>query len=198
MPTAKRTRIKRSKQKFVKVPVRLALVSLTGFLILFVSAWYVLYQETVLSFKAAPIVVANAELRGEAPARIEISRLSVNLEILPTSIIDGIWQVPDNAAAYLESSARPKEDGNIVVYAHNKKNLFGPLKQAKVGDTIDLVSADGKKFTYTVDEIRVVSPDAVAAVLPTDHEVLTIYTCTGLFDSQRLVIRALPSQLASL
>lgn len=186
------------KELFITVPARLAIVSLAGFLLVFVSSWWLLYSQTVLSFKAAPIVVANAELRGATPINVSIADVQIDLQVTPTAIIDGIWQVPDGSAAYLESSARPKEDGNIVIYAHNKKSLFGPLRTVKVGATVDLTADDGATYSYTVTEIRVVKPENVGEVLPTDHEVLTLYTCTGLFDSLRLVIKAYPSQLASL
>ncbi len=197
--TAKRRKSpKRSKTTYIKVPVRLALAGLTGLLLLLVGSWWMLYSQTVLSFKAAPIVVANAELRGSVPTKVSIVQTGMQVDVLPTTIIDGIWQIPDGSAAYLESSARPKEDGNIIVYGHNKKDIFGPLHEVELGDTVDISAADGTKYSYTVAEIRVVKPDAVGEVLPTDQEVLTIYTCTGLFDSQRLVIKAYPSQLASL
>lgn len=189
---------KHTQQHGIFIPVRLAVAGLAGILLIFVGVFYYFYAETVLSFKASPVVVAQAELRGATPTHITIPNLKVGLDITPTFIQDGIWQVSDTTAAYLESSARPEEGGNIIIYGHNKRELFGPLRLIKLGDTINLTADDGKQYAYKVAEVRTVSPDAINEVMPTDYEVLTVYTCTGIFDSQRLVIKAYPTQLASL
>lgn len=182
----------------IQLPVRLAVAGLAGILLVFIGVFYGLYSQTVLSFKAAPVIVSQANLRGATPTYIAIESLKVGLNITPTLINDGIWQVSDTTAAYLESSARPEEGGNIIIYGHNKRELFGPLRSIKLGDTISLKADDGKEYAYKVAEIKTVDPDAINEVMPTDYEVLTVYTCTGIFDSKRLVIKAYPTQLASL
>jgi sortase (surface protein transpeptidase) len=57
-----------------------------------------------------------------------------------------------------------------------------------------LLDAEGKTAKYIVSETKRVLPNAVEEVLPTDHEVVTVYTCTGFLDSQRFVVKALPSE----
>jgi LPXTG-site transpeptidase (sortase) family protein len=159
---------------------------------------YLLYKKTVLSFTVSPVVTADAHLRRDLPTRISIDSAHINLAIQEATIENGIWETSNTHATHLDASLRPGEGGNIVIYGHNLKRIFGPLHVVKKGDKINIQTADNKLYEYTVQNIETVSPSAIEKVLPTDHEVLTIYTCTGLLDSQRLVITAFPSRVATL
>ncbi|HYD35090.1 MAG TPA: sortase [Vitreimonas sp.] len=161
------------------------------------SAWYYSYRQTVLSFRVTPTVTGQLALRGELPIEVIIPDHHIQTSVIPAQITDGVWETSDTAATHLVSSARPAEGGNIVIYGHNRKHLLGNLKTVKLGDTIQVKTQDNKLYEYTVMKKMIVNPDQIEAVLPTDHEILTIYTCTGLFDSQRLVLQASPSAVSS-
>ncbi|HKY74211.1 MAG TPA: sortase [Patescibacteria group bacterium] len=169
------------------------LVGLTlGLNLLLVSGWYVLYSKTVLSFATVPQVTARLELRGSIPVKIEIPSISLDQPLVLGSIIDGVWTISPTSPTYLANSARPAEGGNIVVYGHNKNSIFGGLRRVRLQDVIVLTTESEKTHQYIVREIVIVKPTDIAVVLPTDNEVLTVYTCTGFFDSMRLVIKAYP------
>lgn len=89
-------------------------------------------------------------------------------------------------------SSVPGKGGNIVIYAHNKKNLFGNLTTAEYGDVIYIRTSDGTIQQYQIRKKFIVSPDHIEVVEPTSYEVLTLFTCTGFADSQRLIIQAYP------
>lgn len=170
------------------------LVGLTiGLNLLLISGWYLLYSKTVLSFATIPQVTARLELRGSIPTKIEIPSISLSQLIELGSINDkGVWSISPSSATYLDNSARPAEGSNIVVYGHNKNAIFGGLRRVKLQDKITLTTESGKTYEYEVGEIAVVKPTDIVVVLPTDNEVLTVYTCTGFLDSMRLVIKAYP------
>ena len=170
------------------------LVFFVSLQILFASLFYFAYEKTILSFKVAPSFVAQAELRGQLPKQIQIPSLSIDLSLQGTLVKNGLWEISEKSASYLLSSARPKEGSNIVIYAHNTKHLFARLPEIQVGQEILLLDAEGKTAKYIVSETKRVLPNAVEEVLPTDHEVVTVYTCTGFLDSQRFVVKALPSE----
>ena len=169
------------------------LVCLVGQLV-FATGLYLLYHQTMLSFKVAPSVVVDAQLRGPEPTRVTIQRMGIDLSIIPAQIKDGVWETSDNLATHLNTSARPLENGNIVIYAHNKKNMFGPLLWVHTGDEITLTTQDNRQFTYQVTQTKTVKPEEVEVVLPTNHEELTLYTCTGFLDSLRFVVKAEPAE----
>ncbi len=102
------------------------------------------------------------------------------------------WQVSDTAASIASTSARPGETGNIVMYSHNTRNLFGKLSRVKKGDVITLTTQDGKEHGYAVTDRVIVNPDEIDLLRPTQVEVLTLYTCSGFLDSKRLVVQAKP------
>ena len=45
-------------------------------------------------------------------------------------------------------------------------------------------------YEYMVNEILIVNPDQIDVINPTQDETLTLYTCSGYFDTQRLVVKA--------
>jgi LPXTG-site transpeptidase (sortase) family protein len=161
------------------------------------SGWYLLYRRTILSFKVSPTITATAHLRGSLPVTVTIPTVSIENKVMPATIQDGIWQTSDTTATHLVTSARPGEGGNIVIYAHNRAHLFRNLKDAQKGDVVNITTDNGTVYEYTIGEKKVVTPDEIDVVLPTDHEILTVYTCTGFLDTKRLVVKAYPTKVSS-
>jgi LPXTG-site transpeptidase (sortase) family protein len=156
------------------------------------TGWYLLYRRTVLSFAVTPTVSTTLAKRKELPKHIVIVSQKIDLNVVPATIQDGVWQVSRTDATYLSTSARPGEGGNVVIYGHNLTRIFGKLENMKNGDKISITTNDGSIHGYVVVKKFVVTPAQIEVVLPTDHEMLTLYTCTGLLDSRRLILQALP------
>jgi LPXTG-site transpeptidase (sortase) family protein len=169
-----------------------------GIQLICLSGWYVLYKKTILSFKTAPVITYTTAVRAEEPVTITIPSVNIALSLTPAQIANGIWQTSDTTATHLLSSARPGENGNIVIYAHNRRHLFGNLKQIKLNDEIALTTSANKVHTYKVISIKEVVPEAIETVLPTDHEVVTVYTCAGWYDQYRLVVKATPQSVQNI
>lgn len=149
------------------------------------------YQIRILSF-TKPVAVASTVQTGELPINISIPSIGINLPIDLGEIKNGVWQISYNHPTFLNTSARPATGGNIVIYGHNKKAIFGNLPYLSVGQKIYIQTTGAKIYTYLVYEKDFVSPDRVDLVSPTKTDELTVYTCWGLFDSQRAVIKARP------
>ncbi len=158
--------------------------------ILFSFGAYRYFSTRILSFSKAPPETITTVKRAELPARITIEDLKIDLPMEEGFIKNGVWQISDTSASHLNTSARPGEGGNIVIYGHNKKIIFGSLPFARIGAKIVVTDKTGKKYNYEVTSKDNVSPDRVDLLYPTSSEELTIYTCTGLFDSQRFILKA--------
>lgn len=104
------------------------------------------------------------------------------------------WSIAPTKATYLLQSARPGEAGNIIIYGHNTREILGNIRALKGGETITLTLEDGTTKLYIVDSLYEVPPSDVRFIEPTTTEVLTLYTCSGLLDSQRFIVRATPQQ----
>jgi len=146
-------------------------------------------QELPTSTSSAYLVTTPLFIRSEGT-------ISVALE--PASISDGVWTVSENAANYLTQASMPGEGGNVVIYGHNKREILGNLTAVSLGDTIEVVMSDGGLHAYEVIEKMTVANDDVEWLMPTESEVLTVYTCTGWLETKRLIIRGVPIQIEQL
>lgn len=125
------------------------------------------------------------------PTRIKVADL-INIPVEGHNYSNGQWTVSETVASYLTQSAKPGEPGNIIVYGHNRPQIFSPLTKTKVGDEVILTTDDGRERRYAVRTIREVDPSQVESLQPTPTETLTIYTCSGFLDSKRFIVIATP------
>jgi sortase A len=81
--------------------------------------------------------------------------------------------------------------GHRVGYPGTKSNLvFWDLNKLEKGDEIFLTDADGTRYTYEVFEKRVISPDTVSILRPTQGKnIVSLQTCTLPDYSHRLIVR---------
>ncbi|HEX6977598.1 MAG TPA: sortase [Patescibacteria group bacterium] len=123
------------------------------------------------------------------PTEIKISNIKIDLPI-SAGLVDGnTWDLYDDKIAWLATSAVPGE-GNVILYGHDRRGLFGDLYKLKVGDVVE-VKKGNDWFKYRVSEVHRVLPTDVASIL-SDKNRLTMYTCDGTFDQKRLVVYADP------
>lgn len=202
MPRSRRKTIQKSLKKN-RLPILLVLV---GILLILVPLFY--YQRPIIldskhqvsspskvSSKSQPFKVSTELLSKkettQAPSKIIIPNYKVDLKVIEAPVINGFWELSETTASHGVGSANPGENGNIVVFAHARDDLFGPLRDMKVGDKIYLLTKD-HWATYQVSETKLVNPDQVEVIAPTKQETLTLFTCSGFLDSKRLIVKALP------
>ena len=137
---------------------------------------------------AQAILATNPNLEKDStPNSIQIPSLNISLTVAPATVSNNNWTLYDDKVSWLVTSKTPG-NGNVILYAHNRPALFGPLKNLKAGAKIKVESA-GKTHVYTVKETRKISPKDIDAVI-TDKNQLTLYTCDGSFDEKRLIVIA--------
>ena len=163
------------------------------FFILLFSGWR-FSRARILSFsqgypKDKEVVEKTEESK---PASIQIPSVGINLPVEESAIKNGIWEVSYQGASHLDKSANPGQNGNVVIYGHNKNQLFGPIRWMEAGSTIEITDKGGKKYEYKVVKTIVTTPDDISYVLPKDKETLTLYTCIGFMDSKRFIVIAEP------
>lgn len=169
-----------------KVGLILIFIGITSFL---VAVFLKEYQGNPLSFSQAPEPVNIVE-EGDLPEKILISKVGIDLPVLPTEVIDGSWEVSDEGASYLLGSGIPGREGNVIIYSHNKNHLFGPIRWLGEDDEIRLINKKGDEFIYRIKETKTVSPETIEVLSPTEEATLTLYTCAGFLDRERFVVVA--------
>lgn len=161
---------------------------LAGILLLSIfGIWRI--RELRLSFKGNLPKSVNHESQ---ISRIKIDKVKLDLAVEPAIINNGVWPVAENNASHWVSSANPGEGGNIVIYGHNRNNVFGAIRWLNLGDKIELTDKQGQVHEYKISETVTVKPEEIKYVGPTNTEMLTLYTCTGWWDSLRYIVSAKP------
>ncbi len=125
----------------------------------------------------------------QQPTSIYIPKINKNLPIQAALVHDNQWDMFDASVAWLSTSSVPGE-GNVILYAHNRKQLWADLYKLTPGDVIE-VDQNNNKHTYIVTESRTVKPTDVDVILSKEDQ-LTLYTCEGSFDQKRRVVFAKP------
>lgn len=123
------------------------------------------------------------------PTRIKISSLSLDLAVSAGLVNGNTWDLFDDKIGWLATSSVPGE-GNVILYGHNRRGLFGDLYKLKIGDLVE-VKKGNDWISYKVSEVHRVLPTDVQSIL-SDKNRLTMYTCDGSFDQKRLVVYAEP------
>lgn len=157
-----------------------------GLILIVVFSGWRIRELTRLSFKGQ-MHGANQESQ---ISRVKIDKVGLDLAVEPAVVSDGTWEVSDSGASHWSNSANPGQGGNIVIYGHNKTNLFGPIRWLAIGETVELTNKQGQVYSYKIIKTLTTNPDDIEYVLPTNEETLTLYTCTGFLDRQRYVVVA--------
>ncbi len=117
---------------------------------------------------------------------------NTDADLAPGVYQEGSWTVSPDKVTYLASSAMPGQGGNTIIYGHNKREILGNIRVLKGGETITLTLSDGTLHNYRVQNAQELSPTQTFPLLPTNTEVITLFTCSGPLDSRRYVVQALP------
>lgn len=115
------------------------------------------------------------------------------------------WQTADNAAGRHINSARPGEQGNVVLSGHHntKGEVFRRISEQDlaVGDMIYLYDAQGQRHAYEVIEVTEPLPEVGASdeqrlanaryIQPTNDGRVTLVTCWPYWaNTHRIVVVA--------
>ena len=76
---------------------------------------------------------------------------------------------------HMKQTAQPGETGNAVITAH-RDTFFRHIYELNKGDQIE-VRRSGRTFTYAVTGKRIVKPEDVSVIKPTNDPQLTLITC---------------------
>ncbi len=154
------------------------------------------YISTVTPTQSSPTPVPTP-VNSSPPARLLIPSIDVDGPVITLGLSpDGIPQVPDRTnaqrpgwvVAWYDFSAVPGSGGNAVFSGHvtwdRAPAIFWSLGTLSLGDTIKVVTRDGKELIYKVINNFLVDandPEAVKVMSPTKEDIITIITCGGTF-----------------
>jgi LPXTG-site transpeptidase (sortase) family protein len=79
------------------------------------------------------------------------------------------------AVGHLPDTPLPWQQGNSA-FAGHRDGRFRPLKDIRIGDRITLATRQGN-LHYVLRHTKIVSPDDLSVLAPTDTRTLTLITC---------------------
>lgn len=125
----------------------------------------------------------------QEPNHIIIPSLHLSLPVITSQLSYNTWEVSPVYASFGQFTALPGTAGNTVIFAHARPGLFINLPQLKVGDII-MVYTKLDSFSYRVEDTFTVKPEEVEVILSDEKYELTLFTCTGVGDVNRYVVKA--------
>ncbi|MBC8059387.1 MAG: class D sortase [Clostridiaceae bacterium] len=108
---------------------------------------------------------------GEEFAEMVISSVSLDYPIIHGDRDEDL----EKGIGHFAGSTLPGESGNVVICGH-RDTVFKKLQYVKVGEEIT-IKTNYASFIYKVSKIRIVEADDKTVVVPSDKELLTMYTC---------------------
>ncbi len=171
---------------------------ITGALYILISLALLFYGIWLIRERTTPIAGDSLEQAGKrfSDSAFTVHIPSAHIELPAYSaIINGTtWQTTKRGVSYLSTSPLPGEKGNSVLYGHNWPNILARLHDVKPGDAIFITRGD-KTTRFIIRFVAVVPPSESSVYAASADTRLTIYTCTGFLDRERLVVTAFPDFL---
>ena len=145
-------------------------------------------EEAFLTPRQAPR--ADTLTQSREPTRLLIPKLQLDTPVKHVFVVDGVWEVADYAAGFMDGTALPGDQGNTVLAGHAgiRGAVFRDIGQLAPGDPIYL-DAGGWRFHYKVDHLTKVWPNQIEILESHGQAQITMMTCTN-WDTQRLVVVA--------
>jgi LPXTG-site transpeptidase (sortase) family protein len=191
MPKRSSRKIRRRKKSLINQVILRNILGILFVILGFLFLYKVPIPQKTLSSKEPIKMSFTAGQKESTPQRIIIPNRDIDLSVTFSKIKSGYWEISETTASHGEGSANPGERGNIVIFAHARVGLFYNLRDIKKDDIIYVFTKD-RWYRYKVSEIKAVYPNQVKTIAPQNHEVLTLFTCSGFFDEKRLIVKALP------
>lgn len=126
---------------------------------------------------------------GSVPTRIVLKDIGIDLPVISTEVKNNVWPETISGVSFMSNSVVPGETGNSIFWGHNFPRLLGNLDQAQPGQTISVYFTTGKK-DFVIAKKAIISATDTSILDATSGAQLTLYTCTGFLDSQRLALVA--------
>ncbi|HEY2169947.1 MAG TPA: class D sortase [Candidatus Angelobacter sp.] len=125
-----------------------------------------------ISEKAANSVPGKAPISSDQIlTRLEIPKIQMDAIVVEGASRRELSEGP----GHMKETAQPGETGNAVITAH-RDTFFRHIYELNKGDQIQ-VRRRGRTFTYEVTGKRIVMPEDIGVIKPTDNPQLTLITC---------------------
>jgi sortase A len=122
----------------------------------------------------------DSKTRGSARTALAagtlLGRLTAPSVHMSASVLEGSDDgTLSRGAGHIEDTPFPGQPGNIGIAGH-RDTVFRPLRNIKVGDPLELATAE-RTYRYRISKTLIVGPDDVYVLDDGEHPMLTLVTC---------------------
>lgn len=172
-------------------------ITLIGFSIFLLFIFSVVYENSINSTKARPVLLNRQENENSGfPVRLNIPKLNIDARIEHVGLTpEQAMDVPKNIknVAWFELGSRPGEEGVSVIAGHygwkgGEASAFDSLYKLRKGDKLYVVDEKGATTTFVVRESRRYDSKADAGEVfgSLDGKAhLNLITCEGTLDKNK-------------
>jgi hypothetical protein len=141
-------------------------------------------SSPVASAAPAPVPAAAAS----APTRLVIDSIGLDAHVVGVGMDSaGELVVPDHDVGWFNTSAKPGQGENVVLWGHVLRFRHTPqipapfarLKELPVGAQLTLYDGQGTAHAYTITRQVEARPHEVSYILPKGREMVTMVSCYG-------------------
>jgi len=121
---------------------------------------------------------ARVSVPGKAPVSPDqlLTRLQIPKIQMDAIVVEGASRRElSEGPGHMKQTAQPGETGNAVITAH-RDTFFRHIYELNKGDQIQ-VRRSGRTFTYEVTGKKIVMPEDISVIKPTNNPQLTLITC---------------------
>ncbi|MBZ5493890.1 MAG: class D sortase [Acidobacteriia bacterium] len=121
---------------------------------------------------------ATVSVPGKAPVSPDqlLTRLEIPKIQMDAIVVEGASRRElSEGPGHMKQTAQPGETGNAVITGH-RDTFFRHIYELNKGDQIQ-VRRSGRVFTYQVTGKRIVMPEDISVIKPTNDPQLTLITC---------------------
>jgi sortase A len=121
---------------------------------------------------------ATVSVPGKAPVSPDqlLTRLQIPKIQMDAIVVEGASRRElSEGPGHMKQTAQPGESGNAVITAH-RDTFFRHIYELNKGDQIQ-VRRSGRTFTYEVTGKKIVMPEDISVIKPTNNPQLTLITC---------------------
>ena len=119
-----------------------------------------------------PVVAAKALMPGELIGRVDIPRIGLSAAVAEGEDDKTLGK----AVGHLPDTPLPWDRHGNVAFAAHRDGLFRPLENVRVDDDVRVVTSRGE-YRYRVTNTRIVEPNDVWVLAPTETPTITLITC---------------------
>lgn len=144
------------------------------------------YARPTTNLEQSVIIKPNnsTELK---PLMLKVETAGIEIPLLTSH---KVWEEKAKTAVYFSKTPLPGNKGNSVIYGHNFPNILGNLNKVEKGQQISIEFTDGSVKNFEVIQKINVTANQTHILKQTNDARLTIYTCSGILDTKRLVVVA--------